>query len=231
MTQYAIVTDVNQCVGCLACVVACKTVNDVPLGNFWTKTIRVGPHPKEGGSGQFPDVEMYFFTLHCQHCKTPQCVSVCPTGASYKRDDGTVQIDKDRCIGCQFCVMACPYNVRYLNEEKRVVEKCTLCEQKVAQGELPQCVAQCGGRARYFGDLDQGLDSFEAPTPLNVACTDSTGKTKVNDVSYEANLHSRAKLKDTAVPYSNDDIYHLPDVGNGPSVAYILRNRKWHGGV
>ena len=232
MTQYAIVTDVNQCVSCLACVVACKTVNDVPIGSFWTKTIRVGPNLKEGGSGQFPDVEMYFFTLQCQHCKNPQCVSVCPTGASKKNKNGTVQIDKESCIGCQFCVMACPYNVRYLNEEKKVVEKCTLCEQKIEQGELPQCVAQCGGRARYFGDLDQGLDSFEGPAPLNVACDDSVNKKKINDVSYNANLHNaRAKLKDAIKPYSSSDVHHLPDVGNGPSIAYILRNRKWQGGV
>jgi Fe-S-cluster-containing dehydrogenase component len=230
MTQYAIVTDVNQCVGCHSCVVACKTVNDVPVDSFWTKTVRVGPNPKEGGSGQFPDIEMYFFTLQCQHCKAPQCVSVCPTGASYKRADGTVQIDKERCIGCQFCIMACPYNVRYLNEEKKVVEKCTLCEQKIAQGELPQCVAQCGGRARYFGDLDQGLESFEGSAPLNVA-VDSGGIKKANPIDYEATLYSRAKLVDSVKPFTESDVYHLPDVGNGPSIAYILRDRKWQGGV
>ena len=90
-------------------------------------------------------------------------MKVCPTGASHKLEDGTVQIDKSKCIGCQFCAMACPYGVRYLNEEERVVEKCTLCEQITAQGGLPQCVIQCGGRARFFGDLDEGIDSFEAP--------------------------------------------------------------------
>ena len=72
---------------------------------------------------------------------------MCPTGASHKLEDGTVQIDKAKCIGCQFCAMSCPYNVRYLNEEEGVVEKCTLCSQIVGQGGLPQCVIQCGGRA------------------------------------------------------------------------------------
>ena len=91
---------------------------------------------------------------------------MCPTGASRKLDDGTVQIDKSKCIGCQFCAMACPYGVRYLNEEERVVEKCTLCEQITAQGGLPQCVIQCGGRARFFGDLDQGVANWmPASTP------------------------------------------------------------------
>ena len=141
MTQYAIITDLNRCVGCLACTVACKAVNNVPVGAFWIKTLRVGPNPIEGGSGDWPDVEMYFLPIQCQHCADPECVKVCPTGASHKAADGTVQIDKSKCIGCQFCAMSCPYNVRYLNEEERVVEKCTLCEQKIAQGELPQCVA------------------------------------------------------------------------------------------
>jgi Fe-S-cluster-containing dehydrogenase component len=213
-------------------------VNDVPIGNFWNKTLRVGPNPREGGSGQFPDVEMYFLTVQCQHCENPQCVSVCPTGASSKRDDGTVQIDKQRCIGCQFCVMACPYNVRYLNEEQRVVEKCTLCEQKIAQGELPQCVAQCGGRARYFGDLEKGIETFEGPAPWNVETSFDAVTSDPSDIkskkkkivnTYEGNLHSRQILKDSVKPWTDDDVHHLPDVGNHPSFVYILRDRKWQG--
>ena len=118
MTQYSIVTDLDRCVGCLACSVACKVVNGVPTGSFWNKTLRIGPNPKEGGSGQWPDVELYFLNVQCQHCENPECVKVCPTGASHKTEDGTVQIDKSKCIGCQFCAMACPYGVRYLNEEE-----------------------------------------------------------------------------------------------------------------
>jgi len=153
MTKYAIVTDLDRCVGCLACSPACKTVNTVPIGQFWNKTLRVGPNPKVDG-GQWPDVELYYLTVSCQHCENPECVQVCPTRASHMLEDGTVQIDKQRCIGCQFCIMACPYNVRYLNETERVVEKCTLCEQIIATGGTPQCVSQCSGRARHFGDLD-----------------------------------------------------------------------------
>ena len=94
MANYAIITDLNRCVGCLACTVACKAINGVPIGNFWIKTLRIGPHPTESGSGHFPDVEMYFLPIQCQHCENPECVHVCPTGASYIREDGTVQIDK-----------------------------------------------------------------------------------------------------------------------------------------
>ncbi len=218
MTRYAIVTDLNRCVGCLACSTACKTVNGVQPGNFWIKTLRVGPNPKPEGSGDWPDVEMYFLPIQCQHCENPECVKVCPTGASHKREDGTVQIDKSKCIGCQFCVMACPYGVRYLNEEERVVEKCTLCEQRISQGALPQCVAQCGSRARYFGDLDKGWDSFVAPAPTHDKAT-----------SYEDMLESRTTLKDWCEEYTEDDFYHLTDVGNGPHIAYLLRNRVWQG--
>lgn len=151
--QYAIVTELNRCIGCLSCSVACKQENNVPIGNFWQNVMRVGPSPINEGD-DFPNVEMYFLPVGCQHCADPECVKVCPTGASHKKDDGTVQIDKEKCIGCQFCVMACPYGVRYLNEEVKVVEKCTLCEHLTAEGKDPECVSGCVGLARHFGDLD-----------------------------------------------------------------------------
>ncbi|RXZ54655.1 4Fe-4S dicluster domain-containing protein [Senegalimassilia faecalis] len=225
MTHYAILTDLNKCVGCLACSISCKVVNNVPIGSYWNKVLRIGPNPRQEG-GQWPDVYTYFLTVQCQHCKNPACVQVCPTEASHVLADGTVQIDKSKCIGCQFCAMACPYGVRYLNEEERVVEKCTLCEQKVAQGELPQCVSQCGGRARFFGDLEKGIESFEAPgAPLE------------GDKSYDAQVKSRIRLGDATgegcdypvKPYKDSEVYHLPNVGNDPGFVYILRNEQWQG--
>ena len=203
MTHYAIATDLNRCVGCLACSVACKALNGVPVGNFWNKTLRIGPNPINEGD-VFPNVEMYFLTVQCQHCENPACVQVCPTEASHVLEDGTVQIDKSKCIGCQFCAMACPYGVRYLNEEERVVEKCTLCEQKIAQGELPQCVSQCCGMARWFGDAEGDLRDFRGPR-------DETIGSFVEE-------------------FSDEQVHHLPDVGNKPSFVYILRKEKWQGG-
>ena len=225
MTHYAILTDLNKCVGCLACSISCKVVNNVPIGSYWNKVLRIGPNPRQEG-GQWPDVYTYFLTVQCQHCKNPACVQVCPTEASHVLADGTVQIDKSKCIGCQFCAMACPYGVRYLNEEERVVEKCTLCEQKVAQGELPQCVSQCGGRARFFGDLEKGIESFEAP-----------GAPLAGDKSYDAQVKSRIRLGDVTgegcdypvKPYKDSEVYHLPNVGNDPGFVYILRNEQWQG--
>ena len=203
MTHYSIVTDLNRCVGCLACSVACKAVNNVPVGNFWNKTLRIGPNPVEEG-GNWPNVDLYFMTVSCQHCENPACVHVCPTEASHVLEDGTVQIDKSKCIGCQFCAMACPYGVRYLNEEERVVEKCTLCEQRIAQGELPQCVTQCGGMARWFGDIEGGIRDFKG----------AMGKT----------------LGEFCEEFSDADVHTLPDSGNVPAGRYILRRMKWQGG-
>ena len=218
MTQYAIITDLNKCVGCLACSVACKSANEVPIGNYWNKVLRIGPNPKYEGA-VVPDVEMYFLPVGCQHCKDPECVKVCPTQASHVASDGTVQIDKSKCIGCQFCAMACPYNVRYLNEDEGVVEKCTLCEQKIAQGELPQCVAQCGARARFFGDLEQGYESFVAP-----------GRILEYDATYDDVHNARVPMLEAVRAFDESQVKTLPNVGNNPSFAYILRDEQWMGG-
>ena len=203
MTRYAIVTDLNRCVACMACNGACKMVNNVPIGAFWNKVLRIGP-AESLENGTLPANDFYYLPVQCQHCDNPECVKVCPTGASMKLEDGTVQIDKAKCIGCQFCAMACPYNVRYLNEEERVVEKCTLCEQQIAQGDLPQCVKNCVGMAKWFGDLDEGIDSFRG------ACDETIGS--------------------FCEPYDESDVHHLPNVGNDPAFAYILRDHTWRGG-
>ena len=168
---------------------------------------------------------MYYLNVQCQHCENPKCVEVCPTGASHKMADGTVQIDKAKCIGCQFCAMSCPYNVRYLNEEERVVEKCTLCGQLTSQGGLPQCVTQCGGRARFFGDLDKGIESFEAPRNAYKADREH------NDFQYDQLFEgNRITFGELGQPYDKQtELHHLPNAGNDPSFVYVLRDREWKG--
>jgi len=221
MTQYAIVTDLNKCVGCLACSVACKVINNVEIGSYWNKVLRIGPNPKSEGAN-WPDIEMYFLTVQCQHCEDPECVKVCPTQASTKRPDGTVQIDKAKCIGCQFCVMSCPYGVRYLNKTEGVVEKCTLCEQRVTEGYLPQCVTQCSARARFFGDAEKGWGTFEAPAPA------PDGSKDYEEIAKNGRITLDQCVKEgMSDPYTDSDIHKLPDVGNKPSLGYLLRNRPW----
>ena len=152
MTQFGIVTDLNRCVGCLACMVGCKMVNDVPIGNYWNKTLRIGPNPKAEGAG--PDqVDLYFLTVQCQHCADPECVKVCPTGASHKLEDGTVQVDKEKCIGCMTCEKSCPYG-HPVQLDDGLSHKCVLCSDENPEGVPdPTCAKACPVRALEFGTL------------------------------------------------------------------------------
>ena len=204
MAHKTIVTDLNRCVGCLGCIVACKTVNDVRVGSYRNKVLRQGPFPREEG-GNWPDIDMYFLPVSCQHCASPECVTVCPTGASHiNEEDGTVQIDRDQCIGCGACLTACPYGCRYVDVDTSVAEKGDLCASITSEGGLPQCVTQCGGMARWYGDLDEGIESFKGPR----------GET----------------LGDFVEAYTDDDLYRLDDEGNAPQGVYILRHMAWQGG-
>lgn len=145
-----LVIDLDRCTGCDSCVVACKLENNIALGEYWNRVVPVGP------SGDFPNMELYWLPAQCQQCENPQCVHVCPTGASYRDPNtGVVLVDKSKCIGCQYCMMACPYGVRSFNEKEKVVEKCTLCSHLTADGKgEPACVHNCCAGARFFGDLD-----------------------------------------------------------------------------
>ncbi|MDR3763881.1 MAG: 4Fe-4S dicluster domain-containing protein [Acidobacteriota bacterium] len=140
------VIDLDRCIGCQGCHVACKQENGVSLGLYWNRVLTMGPN------GRFPKVEMYFLPVMCQECSNPPCVQVCPTGASQQMPDGIVLIDKAKCIGCELCVKACPYGSRTLNPETKVVEKCTTCVQLRESGSDPACVINCPGRCRFFGD-------------------------------------------------------------------------------
>ena len=149
MTRNIIDIDLDSCIGCHSCAVVCKQENNVGLGTFYNKVLTVG------SSGTYPDLEMYYLPVSCQHCDNPECVSVCPTGASYKRDDGVVLVDHSKCIGCQYCLYGCPYGVRQMDEEHGVAQKCTLCSQITADGsDVPACVHNCNCGARFFGDYD-----------------------------------------------------------------------------
>lgn len=150
MTRRCLIVNLDRCSGCDSCVVHCKYENGLGLGEYWNHVVAVGP------DGDFPDVQMYWLPVFCQQCENAACVHVCPTGASY-RDPNTnvVLVDKDKCIGCRYCIFACPYGVRHFNENDGVVEKCTLCSQLTASGQdVPACVHNCPTGARLFGDLD-----------------------------------------------------------------------------
>src|SRR5690554_2379483 len=104
--QYALVIDLERCIGCQTCVVACKSENQLPDGVQWAWLETVGSNKMYAPAGTFPSTRMVFLAHLCNHCAEPQCVAVCPTGAMHKRDDGIVVVDQDRCIGCQYCAWA-----------------------------------------------------------------------------------------------------------------------------
>ena len=134
--------NLDRCSGCDSCIVACKLENDLPLGHFYNKVIAVGP------TGTFPNVEKYWLPSQCQQCENPACVHVCPTAASYRDPKtGMVLIDKEKCIGCQYCIYACPYGVRQFNEDAGVVQKCTPRSPLTATACRPASTTATAARA------------------------------------------------------------------------------------
>lgn len=167
--RYGMVIDLKRCIGCYGCQVHCKSENGTAPNVLWSRVLFQE-------SGKYPNVQKTALPLLCMHCGDPACVKVCPTGASVKRPDGIVTIDQNKCIACESCVVACPYQARsvytkgkgyfreqgltayeevsYAKHTSGVVEKCNFCLSRVAQGLQPSCVASCMAKARYFGDLN-----------------------------------------------------------------------------
>ena len=147
MARFGMVIDTTRCVGCMDCVVACKTENRVPDG-FCRDWITTETH------GRFPDLQMEIRSERCNHCDAPPCVWCCPTGASHVSSFGqTVQITANECIGCKACLAACPYDARFIHPDG-YADKCTFCTHRVEKGLDPACVAVCPTHCMFFGDLD-----------------------------------------------------------------------------
>jgi anaerobic dimethyl sulfoxide reductase subunit B (iron-sulfur subunit) len=170
--QLAFYFDASACTNCKACQVACQDKNDLAASMRWRRVVQYG-----GGNWVPQDNVMvpnnvfaYSISAACMHCEEPICADVCPAAAITKRADGVVLIDQDKCIGCRYCEWACPYGAPQFDETKGVMTKCTFCEDLLAQGEQPACVAACVMRALDFGELEElrakyGNVSAIAPLP------------------------------------------------------------------
>jgi len=181
-TRYGMIVDLNRCVGCQTCTIACKQANDTPPGVQWRKVLDVE-------YGQFPSVERLFLVTGCQHCANPSCVPVCPTGATKQRADGLVTMDYDACIGCGYCAVSCPYQARTIVHDPKgyygektaqevltshpdrvgVANKCTFCIDRIDEAKVlnlipgvdpevtPACATSCITQAIQFGDFANPL--------------------------------------------------------------------------
>ena len=213
MTQLALVIDLNVCVGCQACVTSCKEWNtsgsagalaDVapyaadPHGTFFNRvqTFEVGVYPA---------TQTVHFPKSCLHCEDPPCVPVCPTGASYKRqEDGIVLVNYDKCIGCKYCSWACPYGVREFDEKQKVMKKCTLCVDRIYDLSLPEvdrqpaCVKACPTSARLFGDI------HDPDSAVSVAIRDQGGYPLMPEWSTHPSNHYLPRRKTTIAIHADE---------------------------
>jgi Fe-S-cluster-containing dehydrogenase component len=175
--RYGFVVDLKRCYGCYSCTVACKAANHTPKGIDFAKCI-------QAEIGVYPGALRQMLPTLCMQCKEPECKKVCPTGATQQDEHGVVTVDKNLCMGCGYCMMACPYGQRYKAPEWEnyfpphpeqkgldpyqayaktcwdekygygVAAKCDFCQDRVKLGKRPACVEACPAKARYFGDLD-----------------------------------------------------------------------------
>ncbi len=213
--KFVMVIDEAKCDGCKSCTVACQKMHYTESDREWIKVFKMQDSKSTAA---------YFFPKPCFHCDNPPCTKVCPVGATFKRQDGIVLIDNERCIGCRSCMAACPYSTRFFNwshpdskqtaaignkqysPEQSVprrigtVEKCDFCPDMIREGKMPACVTGCPMQAIYFGDQNED------------AVTDSSGVT----LKFSQLLEDKAGYR------------HLEDLGTEPRVYYLPpKNRKY----
>ena len=154
--HHAYLFDATRCIDCRACMVACSVENQIEMDKtrIWVAGV--------GLKGEFPNLQRASMVYHCMHCEHPDCLSACPVGAYDKRPDGPVIYNPKKCIGCRYCMSACPFSVPHFDYDKGLIEgafidKCTFCPQRIDVGEEPACVATCPTDALEYGERQEML--------------------------------------------------------------------------
>jgi Fe-S-cluster-containing dehydrogenase component/formate-dependent nitrite reductase membrane component NrfD len=200
--RYGFAIDQRTCIGCHACTVACKTEHEVPVGQFrtWVKYV---------DQGAFPNNTRDFGVMRCNHCTDAPCVKICPTKALYKRNDGIVDFDKDRCIGCKSCMQGCPYDAIYIDEDTHTAAKCNFCAHRIDENLEPACVVVCPTHSIWVGDLDDpasGISQLVNSNPVTVRSPEQNTGPNVFYLGAD-----RAVLDPLAAPVDSSYMFSSPD--------------------
>lgn len=174
--RMAMAIDLDKCIGCHACTVACKAENNIPLGAFrdWVEEHLIGT---------YPHAMPYFLPKLCNQCDDPGCLRACPTGAIFRRGDGIVDLNPEICIGCRACNVACPYGMTFMNTDRGTADKCNFCSHRVDQGLDPACVDVCPSQCRIFGDLE------DPESPVSVYLRERRTQVLRRDLGLGPNIH------------------------------------------
>ena len=176
MVNYGFVIDNRTCIGCHACTVACKSEHDVPIGVNRT-------HVKYIETGTYPDSSREFSVHRCNHCEDAPCTTICPTYALFTREDGIVDFDNDRCIGCKSCMQACPYDALYIDPNEGTAAKCNYCAHRVEHSYEPACVIVCPTASIVSGDLD------DPDSPISLLISENEVKVRKPEAGTKPNVY------------------------------------------
>ena len=204
--KYGFVIDNRKCIGCHACTTACKSEHQVPVGvnRTWVKQVE---------KGEFPNTRRLFSVMRCNHCTDAPCVEICPVEALFFRDDGIVDFDKDRCIGCKSCMQACPYDALYIDPETSTAAKCNYCAHRIDVGLEPACVNVCPEHAIISGDME------DANSEIAVLLSRQQVKVRKAEKGTNPNLFyidaDELSLNPIATERSNDYFWNSQGLGVG----------------
>ena len=213
VTKLGFLLDSDNCIGCHACTVACKSEHDVPLGvnRTWVKYIE---------TGTFPDVARKFNVMRCNQCEDAPCMAICPTSALFRSDNGVVDFQDDDCIGCKSCMNACPYDALYINPETNTAHKCNMCNHRLEQDLEPSCQIVCPTEAIIIGDLDDPTSKISQMISRNDVAVRAPEQNTKPKVFYKG--ADQAALDPTRTAIANDGMIWADTTDQHPSVPVTL---------